>query len=199
MIKLGDLLSPNELKTLSVSIENNQEDEVDSKTKKTTAANNATTLDDKELKLLRKYYLKATALESGNRCPITYSDRHFVAVCKGKALPISPYEKVYLKYMKSRELEKKKIEASKHRGRQVVKYTGLSTSDEGKAEIQRRKENGEALLKMQERKKERERGYLGTNIPEHEEGTPKPGWFTDDDWKRMRSRDYADMKNRQKE
>ena len=33
-----------------------------------------------------------------------------------------------------------------------------------------------------------------SKIPEYEEGCPKPGWFTDDDWKKMRSQDYADMK-----
>jgi uncharacterized protein YifE (UPF0438 family) len=31
-------------------------------------------------------------------------------------------------------------------------------------------------------------------IPDYEEGYPKPGWFTDEDWKKMRRQDYADMK-----
>jgi uncharacterized protein YifE (UPF0438 family) len=33
-----------------------------------------------------------------------------------------------------------------------------------------------------------------SNIPEYEEGYPKPDWFTDEDWKKMRRQDYADMK-----
>jgi uncharacterized protein YifE (UPF0438 family) len=40
-------------------------------------------------------------------------------------------------------------------------------------------------------KKESESG-----IPEYEEGTPRPGWFTDEDWEKMRAADYADMKSR---
>jgi uncharacterized protein YifE (UPF0438 family) len=36
-------------------------------------------------------------------------------------------------------------------------------------------------------------------ISEYEEGSPKPGWFTDDDWKKMRKQDYADMKKHHRE
>lgn len=34
------------------------------------------------------------------------------------------------------------------------------------------------------------------DIPEFEDGYPRPGWFTDEDWRKLRSRDYADMKSR---
>ena len=37
------------------------------------------------------------------------------------------------------------------------------------------------------------------HVPEYEEGTPRPGWFTDDDWKKMRKQDYAAMKKIHKE
>ena len=40
----------------------------------------------------------------------------------------------------------------------------------------------------------RKMSQVKSDIPEYEEGYPKPGWFTDDDWKKMRGQDYADMK-----
>ena len=36
-------------------------------------------------------------------------------------------------------------------------------------------------------------------IPDYEEGYPRPGWFTDEDWKKMRSQDYAAMKKNHKD
>lgn len=45
----------------------------------------------------------------------------------------------------------------------------------------------------QEQEGQRESSH---SIPEYEEGLPKPGWFTDEDWTKMRKRDYADMKSR---
>jgi hypothetical protein len=36
------------------------------------------------------------------------------------------------------------------------------------------------------------------DIPEYEEGTPRPGWASDSDWKKMRSGQYSDMKKRQR-
>ena len=37
------------------------------------------------------------------------------------------------------------------------------------------------------------------SIPDYEEGFPRPGWFTDEDWKKMRSQEYAAMKKNHKE
>jgi uncharacterized protein YifE (UPF0438 family) len=38
-----------------------------------------------------------------------------------------------------------------------------------------------------------------SEIPEYEEGYPKPSWFTNEDWKRMRRQNYADMKKHHRE
>lgn len=36
-------------------------------------------------------------------------------------------------------------------------------------------------------------------LPDYEEGYPNADWFTDADWKKLRSREYADMKRRHRE
>ena len=34
------------------------------------------------------------------------------------------------------------------------------------------------------------------SIPLYEEGYPTPGWFTDEDWEKMRKREFSDMRER---
>lgn len=36
-------------------------------------------------------------------------------------------------------------------------------------------------------------------ILEYEEGYPRPGWFPDEDWRKLKSRDYADLTQRNRE
>lgn len=36
-------------------------------------------------------------------------------------------------------------------------------------------------------------------ISEYEDGYPHPGWFTDEDWKKLRRQDFADMNQRRRE
>ena len=42
------------------------------------------------------------SLETGERLPTTEAQRHFVAVCEGKAAPATEHEKVYAKFMHQR-------------------------------------------------------------------------------------------------
>lgn len=51
-------------------------------------------------------------------------------------------------------------------------------------------------LRAKSRREQEEQQDSSNSIPEYEEGLPKPGWFTDEDWKKMRKGDYADMKSR---
>jgi uncharacterized protein YifE (UPF0438 family) len=51
-------------------------------------------------------------------------------------------------------------------------------------------------LRAAERRRERERARDKRGIPEYEEGYPRPGWFTDEDWKKLKARDYADVRQR---
>lgn len=55
------------------------------------------------------------------------------------------------------------------------------------------KKKRQMTYEIQKRHKEKEKEC---GIPETEEGTPRPGWFTDEDWEKMRAADYADMVNR---
>jgi|GEM_PF-2399651 len=51
-------------------------------------------------------------------------------------------------------------------------------------------------LRAKLRREQDEQRDSSSAIPEYEDGLPKPGWFTDEDWKKMRKGDYADMKSR---
>jgi Zn finger protein HypA/HybF involved in hydrogenase expression len=45
----------------------------------------------------------------------------------------------------------------------------------------------------------REKLVSSHDISEYEEGTPRPGWANNSDWKKMRGRQYSDMKKRQRD
>jgi uncharacterized protein YifE (UPF0438 family) len=103
--------------------------------------------------LLYKYFEFYRALETGKRKPNTAAQRHFVAVCQGRASAETVHEKAYAKYMRLRAM-------------------------------QRRKQYDETAAQQ--------------DIPEYEEGYPRPGWFTDEDWKKKRGQDFAEMNQRRK-
>jgi hypothetical protein len=63
----------------------------------------------------------------------------------------------------------------------------LKCPEEIRNEILKKAKNRSSLKNYYSRRPKR-------GISEYEEGSPKPGWFTDDDWKKMRGQDYADMK-----
>jgi uncharacterized protein YifE (UPF0438 family) len=103
--------------------------------------------------LLYRYYEFYRALETGKRKPSTAAQKHFVAVCEGRAKAETLHEKTYAKYMKTRA-------------------------------TQRREQAQEKAMQ--------------TEIPEYEEGYPRPDWFTDDNRKKMRSQDFADLTQRRR-
>lgn len=106
-------------------------------------------LTDYERELIDKHLSFYRALATGKRKPTTGAQKHFVAMCEGRAKAETVHEFAYVKYMR----------------------------------IQRAYEE-----------KEYSRG-----IPEYEEGLPRQGWCTDNDWKKMRTGNYADMKKRQRD
>lgn len=53
--------------------------------------------------LLYKYFEFYRALETGKRKPSTAAQRHFVAVCQGRARAETVHEKTYVKYMQVRK------------------------------------------------------------------------------------------------
>ncbi|MBI4609406.1 MAG: DUF413 domain-containing protein [Candidatus Rokubacteria bacterium] len=110
-------------------------------------------LTEEETELLQKHLEFYQSLESGRRTPKTEAQKHFVAVCQGRARAETPHEMAYAKYMRLRAAERRR-ELSAH-------------DDRG--------------------------------IPEYEEGYPRPGWFTDEDWKKLKSRDYAELQLRNRD
>lgn len=64
--------------------------------------------------------------------------------------------------------------------------------------LKRKKENAEAGLRMASRQRGNEKCYRGTSIMEFEDGAPRAEWGTRDDHKKMRARDWGDMRRRQK-
>jgi hypothetical protein len=66
-------------------------------------------------------------------------------------------------------------------------------------ESPRRKKNAEAALRMAQKQMNREKYYPGTNISEYEEGYPRTEWGTREDHKKMRARDWGDIKRRNNE
>mgnify|MGYP000846369789 CR=1 FL=1 len=153
--------------------------------------NDQNTLSYSEKELLKKHYLRATSLESGTRTPRNYVQKHFVLVCKGQAAPVTEYERVYKKYIKIRELEKEALNA-KYRSvsEQAVQKESTIAPKENDQEKHGRIENAEAALRLAERHQS------GTNISEYEEGYPKSEFGSREDHKRMRARDWGDIKRR---
>jgi len=51
-------------------------------------------------------------------------------------------------------------------------------------------------LRAAERRRKNQDARDERGIPEYEEGYPRPGWFTDEDWRKLRAHDYADLTQR---
>ena len=98
---------------------------------------------------------------------------------------------MYLKYIKIRELEK---EALYSKRRSVPKQENQKESTIAlKESDHRRQENAEAVLRLAERQQK------GPNISEYEEGYPRSEFGSRADHKKMRARDWGDMKRRNNE
>ena len=50
-----------------------------------------------------------------------------------------------------------------------------------------------------QRRQQYEDKEAGNDLPEYETGYPRPDWFTDDDWKKLRRQNFADMNQRRRE
>jgi len=71
---------------------------------------------------------------------------------------------------------------------------------QSKAETEHEKTYAKYMrLRVVQRREQYEKREARTGIPEYEEGYPRPDWFTDDDWKKMRRQDFVDMNQRRRE
>jgi len=189
MVKIGDLIS----QEIREKIERKAkiEKKIITLKKYSIPDNKQITLSLSEKELLKKNYINATSLESGTRTPRTYAQKHFVLVCKGQAPPVTDYERVYLKYIKIRELEKETLYSKR---RSISKQENQKESTMAlKESNQKRQENADAASRLAERQQK------GPNISEYEEGYPRSEFGSRADHKKMRARDWGDMKRRNNE
>ena len=140
-------------------------------------------LSDGERELLRQQYEFYLALASGARVPTTDAQRHFVAVCRGQAEPATDHERAFLDF-------KKLVSLSRMTARQVIDY-GFSVEVPVGDEAPEPKSpeppaatptDSSSVAPWQE-------------IEEFGEGTPRPGWFSDEGWRRMRSGYRSDSRD----
>jgi uncharacterized protein YifE (UPF0438 family) len=213
----------------------------------------------REEALIRKYAVYYRALEKGDHEPSTPAQHHFVAVCRGDALPETDHEIAYLKFrllvawkaenkrhrkadpsennpVQRLQREREALEAwSKRQGpirtdrRRVQPKSPRppSTSDQDARGPRRqqtreserheptthagskgiadqaeheltappcapaRGEPSHSMRGKARRRRSRDLDELAAphttpiSLPDREDGHPAPGWFTDEDWKRM--------------
>ncbi|GDY10509.1 hypothetical protein LBMAG52_39970 [Planctomycetia bacterium] len=132
-------------------------------------------LSDRTRVLLMQHYDFYLALASGARRPTTDAQQHFVAVCRGKAEPVTDHERAFLDF-------KKLVSLSRMTAKQVVECrfsVEVPASDEV-PNVNPSESPSTASADSQSA------SNLG-EIDEYGEGIPRPGWFSDDGWRRMRS------------
>lgn len=132
-------------------------------------------LTDRERELLERYYDFYKALALGSRKPTTEAQNHFVSVCHGEAEANTEHELAYMNF-------RKLVTLSRMTEKQVVDYKfGVA------AVLQEEVEESEEAIEPEARNVEPLPAQDWSQIDEFGEGMPRPGWFTDDGWRRMRS------------
>ena len=129
-------------------------------------------LSQTERELLSRYYNFYLSLADGSRSPTTKAQRHFVAVCQGDAEPTTVHESAYLNL------------------RRLARLTRMSESQIAAYDFA-----VEAVIQDDESpnvaapiplKPAAPSDFDMSEFDEFGEGAPRPGWFTDEGWKRMR-------------
>jgi hypothetical protein len=140
-------------------------------------------LSDRERELLLQHHEFYLALASGTRQPTTNAQRHFVAVCRGEAEPATDHERAFLNF-------KKLILLSRMTVRQVIEY-GFSV------EVPVGEEAPESMSPDPFPPLPADPGSASEwrEIDEFGEGMPRPGWFSDEGWRRMRSGYRSDSRD----
>ena len=140
-------------------------------------------LPERERELLRRHCDFYCSLASGKRRPETEAQRHFVAVCQGQAEPRTEHELAYSDL-------KKLMALSKMTTRQIANYEfaiEVPVGDERPQATQlepRAKTSASPANDLSWRE-----------IDEFGDGVPRPGWCSDEGWKRMRSGYRSDSRD----
>ena len=151
-----------------------------------------------ELDIIARYGEAFAELLTGERPPRTPAQRHFIDACRGLVKPTTQYEVAFLKVLQRQEFER--VE-ERHRQELRDRKEAARKKAEAKAlEMQRAREKAKPPREEQpapdtsetapdkpKRRRRRREPSGPSGIPEYEEGYPRPGWFTDEDWKKGRS------------
>jgi hypothetical protein len=126
---------------------------------------------ERERQLLEQYYDFYYQLAEGLRSPTNEAQLHFVAVCHGTLKPATEHESAYLNFRRLARL----AHMTEH---QVADYSfAVAVPLDGEEiPVPPPKQVGPS---------EPADFDLG-DIDEFGEGVPRPGWFTDEGWRRMR-------------
>ena len=111
--------------------------------------------------------------------------------------PLDKFDRKISKSHIPHDKQKKKIQNKDSSIEKIIFTTkaSIKSEQEMKKEILEKAKNRSGLTKYYKKRISNSK----SDISEYEEGYPKPGWFTDEDWKKMRSQDYADMKKHHRE
>jgi len=137
----------------------------------------------REIEILNKHLSYCENLAIKGLPPREQTDRHLIKVCRGDVPADTVLEEVFLKYLKA-----------------TGKYPVQLVMDEDDlAEMKRKRELGQASYDLNRSQLNRERAGQKTSIPEVEEGYPKDEFGSREDHKKLRARDWGDMKRRSRE
>jgi len=182
-----------------------------------------------ERQLLEKHKDFYEDLNHGRRKPTTEAQKHFLLVCRGQAPPETEHEFAYMHFLmqeeansvaqqryeqyhkpdrilKSRMAEpppltyKEKLVQKRYQEaleKQKEHEMRIKRSETATPSIEKKKLDHEAYLAALERKRERDHQTGG--IPEYEEGAPRSEFGTRDEYKKMRGRDFSDIRKRRNE
>jgi uncharacterized protein YifE (UPF0438 family) len=128
-------------------------------------------LSDRGRELLRQHHAFYRALADGSRSPTTEGQRHFVAVCRGDLAAATEHEAAFLNLRKLAQL-------AHMTERQIAAYgfaveVPLEDAENGPAVPVTTTPTVAPDVDLSE-------------FEEFGEGVPRPGWFTDEGWRRMR-------------
>jgi hypothetical protein len=133
-------------------------------------------LSDRERELLLQHSPFYLALASSARQPTTPAQRHFVLVCRGEAEPETDHERAFLNFRKLVSLSRMTV-------RQVVEYRFAVEVPVGEPPPPSTPPPPSAPAA--DSAKSFDWGEID-EIDEFGEGMPRPGWFLDEGWRRMR-------------
>jgi uncharacterized protein YifE (UPF0438 family) len=161
-------------------------------------------LTDRDRAILKRWGEPLRQLYAGERAPQTPAQAHFVEATHGRVQPTTRYETAFIALLRLKAAEKRKaeepvkwqpwaptsaepprratpanIDAHRQPGHSVETRQGASNPDLDTPLPAR------AKRRARRRSSPENPELRSPSIPEYEDGVPRPGWYTDDDWRKM--------------